>query len=82
MLENGKIKIHESDGDTTCDWRARHSHQRFGTGSGGLGNKRTSEDHPNYCIIENGQNTEKSHGDLRRLAVTQTPVNGHQLKLM
>ena len=25
-------------------------------------------------IIDNGQNTEKSAGDLRRLAVTQTPV--------
>ena len=29
-----------------------------------------SRDHPNYYIIENGQNTEKSPGDLRRLAVT------------
>ena len=32
-----------------------------------------SGDHPNYSIIENGQNT-KSPGDLRRLAVAQTPV--------
>ena len=30
-----------------------------------------NEGHPNYYIIENGQNTEKSPGDLRRLAVTQ-----------
>ena len=30
----------------------------------GLGNKRTSWDHPNYCIIED---TEKSPGDLRTL---------------
>ena len=29
-----------------------------------------------------GQNTEKSPGDLRRVAVTQTPVKDHQLKLM
>ena len=36
----------------------------------------------NYNIIENGQNTEKSPGDLRRLAVTQTPVKNHQLTLM
>ena len=35
-------------------------------------NKRTSGDHPNYSIVEIGQNTEKSPGDLRRLAVTQT----------
>ena len=39
--------------------------------------------HPNYNIIENSQNTEKSSGDLRRLGtVTQTPVKDHQLKLM
>ena len=36
----------------------------------------------NYSIIENGQNTEKSPGDLRRLAVTQTPEKDHQLKLI
>ena len=33
-------------------------------------------------IIENGQNTEKSPGDLRRLAVTQFLVKDHQLTLM
>ena len=51
-------------------------------GTGGLGRWRMSRDHSNYTIIENGQNTEKSPGDLRRLAVTQTPVKNHQLKLM
>ena len=40
------------------------------------------EDHPNYNVIENGQNTEKSPGDLRRLPVTQTPGKNDQLKLM
>ena len=34
-------------------------------GTGGLGSWWTSVDHPNYNIIENGQNTEKSAGDLR-----------------
>ena len=43
---------------------------------------RTSGDHPNNYIIENGQNIEKSPGDLRRLGVTQTPVKDHQLTLM
>ena len=33
-------------------------------GSGELWNKKTSGDHLNYYIIENGQNTEKSLGDL------------------
>ena len=57
----------------------------FGTvtkGSGGFGSWRPSGDHPNNSIIENGKKTEKSPGDLRRLAVTQSPVKGHQLTLM
>ena len=33
-------------------------------------------------ITENGQNTEKSPGDLRIRAVTQTPVKDHQLTLV
>ena len=37
---------------------------------------------PNDSIAENGQNPETSPGDLRRLAVTQTPVKNHQLILM
>ena len=40
------------------------------------------EIHPSNSIIENGQNTEKSPGDLRRLAVTQSPVKDHQLTLI
>ena len=39
-------------------------------GIGGIGNKRMSEDYPNNSIGEIGQNTEKSLGDLRELAVT------------
>ena len=51
-------------------------------GTGRLGGWRTSGDHPNYCTIEDDQNTEKSPGDLSRLAVTQGPVKDHQLKRM
>ena len=50
--------------------------------TGALGNKWTSGDHPNYNIIENGQNTEKSPGDLRRLVITQTSEKDYQLILM
>ena len=53
----------------------------FSKGTGGLGIWRTSGDHPNNTA-ENVQNTEKSLGDLKRLAVTQTPVKDHQLTLM
>ena len=65
---------HEGDGYTYCNWRTRYNHQRMGTRSGGLGNKRTSGDHSNSNIVEISQNTEKSPGDLRRFAVTQTLV--------
>ena len=43
---------------------------------------RVDPSNPNTCIIEIGQNIEKSPGGLRRLAVTLTPVNDHQLTLM
>ena len=56
---------HESDGDTNCNWHARHSHQRICIWTEGLGNKKRYGHHPNYCIIEIGQNTEKSPGYLQ-----------------
>ena len=60
---------HESDNDTNCNGCSQYSHQRISTGTGRVGNKRTSGDHPNYGNVEISQNTEKSPGDLRRLAV-------------
>ena len=50
--------------------------------SGGIGSWRTGRDYPNDSIAEDGQNTETSPGDLRRLVVSQTPVKNHQLTLM
>ena len=54
----------------------------LGTGTGGFRNKKTSKDHSNYSIVEIGQNTKKSPGDLRRLTVAQSLVENHQLTLM
>ena len=73
---------HDEDSDINCNWCAECSHQKFDRGTGGLGNKRMSGDHPNYSNVEISQNTEKSPGDLRRLPVTQTPVTSHQSMLM
>ena len=73
---------HEGDGDTKCNWRARQPLERIGTWAVGLGNKRTSGDHPVYSSIEIGQNTDKNPGDLKRLAVTQTPVKNNYQILM
>ena len=38
--------------------------------------------HPDDSIVESSQNTHKSHGDMRKLTVTQTPVKDHQLTLL
>ena len=77
-----KTMGHESRGNANCIWCTRYSHQKIGTGIGGLGNKRTRRNHPNYDIIKIHQNTEKSPGDLKRLAITQTPVKNHQQTLV
>ena len=50
--------------------------------AGRTGIERKNRDHPKYSIGVIGQNTAKSPGGLRRLAVTQTPVKSHQLTLM
>ena len=65
---------HENVCDTNCKRRTQYSHQRIGKGTGKNGNKNTREYHPNDSTVKNEQNTEKSPGDLRRLAATQTPV--------
>ena len=44
------------------------------SGAGRGVNWRTNCHHPDYSIAKINQNPEKSPGDLRRLAVTQTPV--------
>ena len=73
---------HERDNYSDRDWCLWYSDQRIIRGTGGLGGRRTSGDYPNYNIIENGKNPEKSLRDLRRLAVAQTLLKNDQLKLM
>ena len=71
-----KTVEHESDVYTNCELCSWYSHQRIETRTRGLGNKRTSRDHSNNCIIE------KSLRDLRRVAVAQISVKDSQLTLM
>ena len=80
--ELNKTMENENDGDTDCNWRARYSHQKIDTETGGLGNKRTSCDHQNYSIVEIDQNSKNNQGDLRRLAVTQISDEKHRLTLV
>ena len=45
-------------------------------------NERMNGDHPNNSIVKTGQNTKKRHRDMRKLAVTQTPMINYQLTLV
>ena len=65
---------YESVGYSSYNWWSWYCHQMIVTGIGGLRNNRTRGVYPNYSIVKIGQNTTKSPGDLRRFAVTQTPV--------
>ena len=73
---------HECDCDTNCNWCTRYTNQRIGIRIGELKNKRASGYHRKYSIVEIGQNTEKSPGDLGRLTVSQTPVKNQLLTLV
>ena len=79
---NWRTIEHENDNSINYHFCFWYCHERIKKRIGGLGNKKTRGDHPNYCIIEIGQNTKKSPRDLRRLAVTQTQVKDHQLTLI
>ena len=57
----------------------KESCERFGKGVEIVENRRTKRNNPNYSIVENDQNIEKSPGGLRSLAVTWTSLKEHQL---
>ena len=73
---------HEENSGTNSDWCTWNNPKRTDKGTEGLRNKRTSGDHPDYSIIKIGQNTEKSPGDLKGLALTHTPVKNYLLTLV
>ena len=61
---------HKGESDTNCSLCVQNSSQEPEERTGGIGNQRKNRDYPDYSIAEIGQNTQKSPGDLRRLAVT------------
>ena len=50
--------------------------------TGRHGNKRTSGNITDYCIINIGLNAEKSRGNFRKVVVTQNPERNSQLMLV
>ena len=47
--------------------------------TGRFGNRKGNRDHPKFIIVVNSQNTEKNPGNLRKHAVTQTPMKNRQI---
>ena len=58
---------HEVDGETNCKWCVWDNPQKIGTGTEGVGDRRTSGDYPDNSIVAVSQNTEKGPGNLRKL---------------
>ena len=75
----GWVQVTNNNDNNDNNW---YSHQRISKINGRPGNGGTSGVYPNYSNAKIGQDTEKSPGDLRRLAVTKTPVKDHQLMLV
>ena len=73
---------HEGDDDTSCNWYTRSNPQKLTKKIERLINQRTSRDHPEYGIMKIDRNTKKSPGDLKRLAISQTPGLNHPLTLV
>ena len=73
---------HEGDGGISCNRFTWNDFKMIGKGTGKIGNQKTSRNHPSYSFVKISQNIEKSPGDLRRIAVSQTPVKDHELALV
>ena len=73
---------HEGDYDNSCNWCTWNNSQRIGKKARRLGNKSSSGDYQDYNTIKIDSNSEKSPWDLKRLAVTQTPMENPQQMLI
>ena len=54
-MRTEKTLEYEIDGDTNCKWCTRCSHQRIGTRTWGLRNKRTSRDHQTIELLRSAR---------------------------
>ena len=71
---------HEGDSyaDGSCVWNRL---QRIGKKRGGIENQK-NRDHPDHSSVKIGKSSEKCPGDLKKLALVQTPVKDYQLTLV
>ena len=71
---------YEDGSDTNCNWCTWKELQKLYKLAGRAKNRRASKDHLNYWIVEISQNNEKSPGELRKIAIIQTPMIDDHLK--
>ena len=74
-----KAVEYESENDTSCSWRLWNDSQGPRKETGRTEGEWKNRDHRTF---KNRYNTEKSPGDLRKLAVAQTSRKNHELKLL
>ena len=77
-----KAVEHEVKGEHNFNWGPLNGSEKLGKEIRRVGNWRRNQDHRNYSVSEIGQNIENRLEDLRRLAVTQTPVKDCHLMLV
>ena len=66
---------HEGDGGTNCNWCAWNDLQKLSKSDEIIGNRRTSQDHPNYSFAKIDQNTVLMNlGDLLSLGLPRTTI--------
>ena len=62
-------------GDTSCNWYTWNGAKGLGRKTGGTGIQRKNGNHRDYSIVKIDQNTQKSPGDPRNLAITNVDLN-------
>ena len=70
---------HEGDSDSNCNWRTWNNPKGLMKGLEDLKIRGQVETIQTKALLRSGQNTEKSPGDWKRIAVTQTLMRNHQL---
>ena len=65
---------HDGEGDTNYSWCTRKGLEKK---TERKENQRNHQNHPDHSIVKIGLNTQKGPVNLRRLTVSQTPINNH-----
>ena len=79
LKKNYEYECENITSNNWCPWNGFQSPEKY---FGRNEDQTKIRDHPVHCTVKISSNTWKSHGDLRRLAVTPKKVNNLQLKVI